>query len=389
MSYIDHIKDYVKKKKCTLLGVGPMSKNVVDATIKLSDDYKLPLMLIASRRQIDSSKFGGGYVENWTTEEFASYVKKNSKTKNVILARDHGGPWQNNLEIENKYSTFQAMKSAKESFAVDIDNGFEVIHIDPSIFPKNTKYSQSKVIERLFELYEFCYDYAQSKKKKILFEIGTEEQSGSTNSQNEIEDSLSKLKFFCKKNKLPFASFVVIQAGTKVMEMKNVGSFEKYFPVKNEIPVEIQLLKMIEICNNYGVMMKEHNTDYLTSESLSWHPKLGIHSANVAPEFGVTETKCLIRLLENMKMIDERDEFLKISLSSNKWRKWMLKSSKASDFEKSLIAGHYNFSNARVISIKSKLKNKLMKEKKIELDKLLQEDISNVISKYLKCFRLI
>ena len=46
---------------------------------------------------------------------------------------------------------------------------------------------------------------------------------------------------------------------------------------------------MIKICNQYKIYMKEHNADYLSDEVLSWHPRLGIHSANVAPEFGVAE----------------------------------------------------------------------------------------------------
>ena len=48
---------------------------------------------------------------------------------------------------------------------------------------------------------------------------------------------------------------------------------------------------MIEICNRYDIFKKEHNTDYLSDEALQWHPRFGIHAANVAPEFGVAETK--------------------------------------------------------------------------------------------------
>ena len=89
------LKDNIEKKR-TLLGIGPMSKNCIDASIELSDKYLLPLMLIASRRQIDSSEFGGGYVNNWSTEEYSSYVKEKDKGGYILLARDHGGPWQNN-----------------------------------------------------------------------------------------------------------------------------------------------------------------------------------------------------------------------------------------------------------------------------------------------------
>lgn len=69
------ILNYQIKNRCTLLGVGPMSINCVNAAIELANEYDTPLMLIASRRQIDSEKFNGGYVNNWTTSEFANYVK--------------------------------------------------------------------------------------------------------------------------------------------------------------------------------------------------------------------------------------------------------------------------------------------------------------------------
>ena len=87
--------NFMSNRCSTLLGVGPMSKNCVDATIELANQYKTPLMLIASRRQIDSEEFGGGYVENWTTQEFSNYISSQDKQNNIILARDHGGPWQN------------------------------------------------------------------------------------------------------------------------------------------------------------------------------------------------------------------------------------------------------------------------------------------------------
>ena len=40
-------------------------------------------------------------------------------------------------------------------------------------------------------------------------------------------------------------------------------------------------------------MLKEHNADYLSDNALKWHKKFGIHGANVAPEFGVCETKAI------------------------------------------------------------------------------------------------
>ena len=162
------IKNYLYERSCTILGVGPMSVNCVDAAIELSNEYNAPIMLIASRRQIDSEQFNGGYVNNWTTCEFTKYVKNKDNKKNIILSRDHGGPWQNNLEIEKKMNLYQAMKSAKDSFKSDIDAGIEVLHIDPSI-DMHSAISKNLLLDRLFELYEFCWDYAKKKKQRNFF----------------------------------------------------------------------------------------------------------------------------------------------------------------------------------------------------------------------------
>lgn len=374
-------------KKKTLLGVGPMSQNIIDSSIEISDKFNIPIMLIASRRQIDSEIFGGGYVNNWSTKNYAKYILKKQKKNNIFLARDHGGPWQNQREIDSKISLSEAMKKSKISFEEDILNNFSLIHIDTSVsLKKNVPFNDA--MERLFELYEHCYFFAKKNKKKILFEVGTEEQNGSTSNLEGLELTLNKIKNFCKKNKLPLPTFVVVQSGTKVMEMKNIGSFEWPTRIKNEIPIEIHLLKTLEICNRNEVYMKEHNADYLSTDSLNWHPKIGIHAANVAPEFGVAETKKLIEILKNNNLKNELNDFLRISYDSMKWKKWMIKDSAASDYEKSLISGHYIFSNKEFLHLKKKIEISL-KKKKINLNHELKSAIKCSIMRYLKSFRLI
>lgn len=69
-----------------------MSLNCVDAVIELANEHEVPILLIASRRQIDSAQFGGGYVNQWTTQGLADYVLDHDKKGKVLLARDHGGP---------------------------------------------------------------------------------------------------------------------------------------------------------------------------------------------------------------------------------------------------------------------------------------------------------
>ena len=383
MTLQQRLLNYKERRNCTLLGVGPMSKNCADAAIELAEQYKSPLMLIASRRQIDSEQFGGGYVENWTTKQFADYVIKKDKNKNIILARDHGGPWQNEIEKKQSMSLKDAMQSAKDSFQADIDAGFHMLHIDPSV-DIHSQPDTDQILERVYELYDFCWSYAQRKKQDIIFEIGTEEQSGGNNSKEELEHTLESMKNFCTTNKMPFPSFVVVQAGTRVMETKNIGSFESPVRVENELPPEIQIPQMIDICNKYQIFMKEHNTDYLSTESLKWQPRLGIHAANIAPEFGVAETKAFVNALQENNHTDLLNDFCRISYESMKWKKWMLKNTDASDMDRSIIAGHYVFSSDEFIKLKAEAIYRID-----DLNDILKNKVKESIFRYMKAFNLV
>jgi tagatose-1,6-bisphosphate aldolase non-catalytic subunit AgaZ/GatZ len=381
------ISSYLARNRATLLGVGPMSVNCVDAAIELANEYEVPIMLIASRRQIDSEEFGGGYVNNWTTQEFARYVIDHDKKGKILLARDHGGPWQNTKEKDQRLSLRRAIESAKSSYRADISAGFQVLHIDPSVDIHGHP-DVDEVLERVFDLYEYCWCQAQQMGQEIIFEIGTEEQSGSTNSQEELDYTLNAIQRFCKKNTLPQPTFVVIQCGTRVMETRNVGSFDTPVRVANELPAEIQLPKMIEICNRYGIFMKEHNTDYLSDKALQWHPRLGIHAANVAPEFGVAETKALLSVLESNGLQSLADRFLQVAYESKKWDKWMLKDTKATDRDRSVIAGHYVFSNTECIELKAQA-SMVLAGKGIMLEQHLKNEVKQSILRYLRNFRLV
>ena len=376
----------VKTRQCTLLGVGPMSLNCVNGAIELANEYNSDLMMIASRRQIDSEKFDGGYVNNWTTKEFSEHVRGNDTNGKILLARDHGGPWQNTKEIDQKLTLSNAMESAKSSYLADIEAGFKIVHIDPSVDIHGSP-TQDEILDRVFELYEYCWTQSKRLGVDLIFEIGTEEQSGSTNTKDELEYTLTKITEFCKSNNITTPTFVVIQTGTRVMETRNVGSFDTALHVKDELAAEIQVPMMIEICNKFGIMMKEHNTDYLSNEALEWHPRLGIHAANVAPEFGVVESKAFADILQKNKMDNLAEDFFQISYDSKKWEKWMLDDTEASDNDKSIIAGHYVFSTPAFMEIKKKAERDL-NSKGIKLDRYLTDAVKSSIFRYMKNFRL-
>lgn len=384
---LDHINHFLIKRRNTMLGVGPMSKNCVDAVIDITKKYNIPIFLIASRRQIECKNLGGGYCNNWSTEDFSQYVLRKDKKKLIMLSRDHGGPFQGNTIFEKKNTYAATLEQAKLSFKVDIDNNFKIIHIDTS-YGLNKIVPKKKALDMLFELYYFVCRYAKKKRKEILIEIGTEEQTGGVNSFEELENFLEIIFNFTKKNNLQKPTFVVIQSGTKVMEMKNVGIFESPVRIKGQIPVEIQLFKVLEICKRFNIFMKEHNADYLSNDSLKWHPKIGIHAANVAPEYGVSETIAFIDLIKKYNQKKILNEFLELSYASKKWEKWMLDlNDKKNDYEKSIISGHYIFSSDEFINLKKRLsKNINLSINNIDL--ILKEAVKVSILRYVKSFGL-
>ena len=355
---------------------GPMSKNFVDAFISYHHKKKFPSMLIASRRQIETKKLNHGYVNNWSTEKFSSYVQK--KNNNIILCRDHGGPYQG-LKINKKKNLKVEMENAKISFKSDIDNNFRIIHIDPSLYLGKNAFKDS--LNRLFELYEFCWSHARKKGKKIFFEIGTEEQTGSTNTPEELELTLELTQRFCKKNKIPTPLFVVVQSGTLVKEMSNVGTFDLPFRIENQLPAEISVPQMIKICDKYKVMMKAHKCDYLSNVALKNHPYLGIHAINVAPEFGVIESKCIYKVLKNYRLNSLSNKFVNLSYSSMKWKKWMKTNSSATILDKAMIAGHYIFSSDEFKNLYHEA-NLILKRKKINFDNLIKDELISSIQRY-------
>lgn len=371
----------------TLLGVGPMSKNCVDAVIDISTRHDLVLMLVASRRQIECAAMGGGYVNNWTTEEYAAYVIDSDKKGKVVLCRDHGGPWQHPGEIREGLSSRRAMESAKKSYEVDIKSGFEIVHIDTSL-EVNGKLTVDEAVDRACELYEHCHKVASIHGREIEFEIGTEEQTGLGGSLEESELILERICSFCEQNRLKPPLFVVLQTGTRTIEDRNIGSLQSELRVRDELAPEIQLPLLTKMCERYGVRLKEHNGDYLSDECLEWHPRIGINAINVAPEFGVVESRALLWLMEEYGLKREYETFIDMVSESDKWVKWSLPEKEYSRRWKAEIAGHYFFSSevGKEVIARSKV---AIAERGVDYDMYVKKALENAILRYCKQLRLV
>lgn len=94
----------VLKKRETVhpAGGGPHVQDSADSRPVAGERTGLPLMLIASRNQVDSDEFGHGYVCGWDQDRFVKDVEAAAAAVGfdglVYLCRDHGGPWQRDEE---------------------------------------------------------------------------------------------------------------------------------------------------------------------------------------------------------------------------------------------------------------------------------------------------
>jgi tagatose-1,6-bisphosphate aldolase non-catalytic subunit AgaZ/GatZ len=316
MSKFDKIYEGIEEGK-TLFGVGPMSWNCIDAAIEVANEKKVPIVLIASRRQVETEKLGGGYVT--TTEKLGKYVREKDAGNWVFLARDHGGPWQGNNEGDLDYLT--AMKNARESYEADIVNDFDIIHLDPSLKsrPLNT------IIEDIEDLYVHCRVVALRAGKDIIFEVGTEEHGGHITEPKNFSDFIYRIK------KLELVKFVVGNTGLYVKETANMGFFNR----KNT-------KEIIKTCNKNKLYFKAHNTDYVSSDTFQLMNEIGVHSLNIAPEYGVEETKIILKGLND----EMREHFINMAVKSEKWKKWLVSDpNQYNDLEKAIICGHYVFND--------------------------------------------
>jgi hypothetical protein len=363
-----------------------MSVNIVDAACELAAENALPIVLIFSRRQVEAAALGGGYVNHWTTEDFVHEIRK-KKNPYVFLARDHGGPMQGSYEAGRNPSVDEAMDIARKSFEVDVEQGVQFIHIDPSVPIGKEKLGCATVLSRLIELYGHVCELAKRRNKEIAIEVGTEEQNGAIQDPEVLQELLEQTASFARQNGFPAPLFVVCQTGTKTMETRNIGVFESPL-ISARCRMIRRIQGMAELAGRYNCYIKEHNADYLSSDNLALRPYIGIKATNVAPEFGVVETRSLIHLMRTYGAERDYNEFVQLSSGTGKWKKWMLPDSPATPVEKAIIGGHYCFSDPRVVEIKARLRTRLLREG-IDLDSHLKRRVKSAISRYAQAFGLL
>lgn len=359
------IKLTAEGRPSTLIGIGPMSPNLLQATFELARDCDFPPMFIASRNQVDLDELGGGYVNGWDQFRFAADIKTAAEAVgyegDYYLCRDHGGPWQRDGERNAHLPEDEAMELARISYKADLEAGFDLLMIDPTKDP----YQIGKVIPldvvlaRTVDLIQYCEDERKALGlPEIGYEVGTEETNGGLTSTEKYREFIERLKVELGARGLPMPTFIVGQTGTLTRLTEQVGHYD--------FDNAVSLAKMAA---SYGVGLKEHNCDYLDDVTMLIHAPAGVTASNVAPQFGTEETRALLRLAELEGKLAEkglvaepshlRDVLLERAILTERWRKWMVGEDTKltveqifADPEKALvildIAGHYTFNEEPV-----------------------------------------
>ena len=286
------------------LGFGPMSKEIIEILAKHTVENNYPLMIIASRNQVD---YATGYV--CTTAELEKQVRS-YKNPNLLLCRDHCGPYFSDLD--KNLSIEDAIERCMKTIAADIAAGFDLIHIDVSRIKNNQLHYAKHLIE-----------HAISLNPNIKLEFGSEDNTGI-----DINSSLARIDI-----QLGFLNpykdnvvFFVTQTGSLTKDGQ-AGTFD----VERNRAIGEQI-------RGAGFMFKEHNADYFTAEDIRQRIDASVDSLNIAPQLGKVQTD----LLKEFAPKDLWDIFADLVYNQNYWQRWVPEGVTDKDLAVS-VSGHYLF----------------------------------------------
>lgn len=360
--------------------MGPMSLNTVHAALAVAYRHQARICLIASRRQIECAALGGGYVNHWTTEDFAKYIRAHDPQNLILLARDHGGPYQH--DSENGFVLPDALKHAQISFEADILAGFKVLHLDPEkAVDGSAPDAKAQFTQLTVDMMRAAHQFAVSRNiKDVVFEVGTDEGIGQDFTAAEWDHFLQQVMDAAAAGNInPPVSFAA-PMGTKVRGTRNIGAMAAHSDETAEWRQRIAELQVI--AQRHGVILKLHNSDYISRDVMDHFISLGVRCMNVAPEFGVIESRRMIEILRSHHMTELAAQFEQTALKSGKWMRWQIPGSHPGDMEKVLMAGHYVFSDPAVASMRAEAAQQLAAQG-IQLDTELQQAIEGAIEHYL------
>jgi hypothetical protein len=331
------------------LGFGPMSREIIAALAQWTIERDYPIMLIASRSQVDSALVGGGYVMN--TAALGQMVES-LKAPKLIMCRDHCGPYLSKGDAGK--TLLEAVDRCKTTIESDLRAGFRLIHIDASRCGEHER----EVAEELIRFSKASSSLTEWPKEwgELEFEYGSEDNVGVAVSEQKFEQDLKFITGLIQPR------YVVGQTGSLVMQARQAGEFD--------LGQSKRLARLAEL---YGTKLKEHNADYLEAEEIELRRQAGVHALNIAPQLGVVQTITTAMAASASGLHDEWDDFRDVVIQGGNWKKWEARTVA----EQIASGGHYHFNSEQYQVLMSKLKTEC------DITDAIRKAIWDVVDRYM------
>ena len=330
------------------LGLSAVSERVVDAVADYAEQHRIPLMLIASRNQVDDDLPDGGYC-GLSRMELVARVRRRSPTY-TFVCRDHGGPYF--AADDDGLSPTAASERARGSLRQDVDAGFDLVHVDWSR-------SGGDVVGETRELIAELVDRAAP--QEIAFEVSVAETDGSVDHPIDFARTFERFADLA-----PVIEFAAARTGSLVRSAYQAGSFD-YSAAK----------EIVAFAHRLGMRFKEHNVDYSPCKDLRMRTLAGVDAINIGPELGVLETRILARLASLHGATPELEALFAVAAASGRWRKWTVRTP-ASRMQ-ALLAAHYCHATSEYRALIEKL------DRRVDVDATIRSKLSARIDAYVRC----
>jgi len=273
----------------SLLCVGCVSPVAIDATLRAAQATGTMAILVASRNQIETPDVAPGYAQPFAQlplmKVVSDMVRSTGVWVPVLVCRDHGGPWQRYDERSANLDVAAALERAKRSLVDDVSAGFRYLHIDMST--AHPRAGMRNLVDITADLIRLCEtERERADLPFIAYEVSTEHADGGVSSVEDLDLFLQPLIDELEKRGLPRPTTVVIRCGTLCSERRNAGTFD----------AESAAYLAAHVRRTYGMLVKEHNGDYVTPSELREHTGAGIDMLNIGPSVGDAETTSLLAL---------------------------------------------------------------------------------------------
>jgi len=392
---IDELSDG-QDRRATLLGICPVSRSTVRASIECAKLLNFPLMFVATLNQVD---IDGGYT-GLTQKDFVDLVKRECEKLEfsgpTIIALDHGGPWLKDRHVIERLELEEALEWVRKSIEACIKAGYDLLHIDTTVdiwLGEGKGLSIDVIAKRTVDLIEYAETVRrENDAPRLSYEVGTEEVHGGITSPQLFREFIMKLKTGLREKGLEdvWPCFIVGNVGT-------------YLAPTNRFDPE-KARALVEIAKTHNLYVKGHYTDYAANPED--YPKAGMGGANIGPELAHAEYTALEELAELEEILYDRGHIAKPSnimrklndavIRSGRWKKWLTEKERSLEFDqlpterrKWLLGtgARYVLSCSELIKTRTILRENLERYG-VDVERMVIAKLRDVLWKYVHAFNL-